>query len=154
MTTTATDKDLEARRDRLKKWIPQGESQASTQGMNHVAIFAKDLEATAEFYSNVMDMPVVRVTANRDAAESTHMNVDMGNGMTFAFFDFPLVSRLQRKAPEGVGGIMHIALVIDSAKREEIKGRLQQRKLKFQEIGGAVYLKDPNGLGIELMAQR
>jgi len=99
-------------------------------------------------------MPVVRVTANRDVEDSTHMNVDMGNGMTFAFFDFPHVSRLQRKAPEGVGGIMHIALVIDKDKREEIKGRLQQRRIDFQEIGGAVYLRDPNGLGIELMADR
>ena len=152
--TIPADIDIEAKRASLSRWISQGESKASTQGMNHVAIFAKDLEATAEFYSNILGMPVVRVTANRDASESTHMNVDMGNGMTFAFFDFPLVSRLQRKAPEGVGGIMHIALVIDEAKREEIKGRLQQRRVKFQEIGGAVYLKDPNGLGIELMAMR
>ncbi len=150
MTTPTAD--LEAKRDRLKKWIPQGQSEASTHGMNHVAIFAKDLEKTAAFYSDVMGMPVVRVTANRDAADSTHMNVDMGNGMTFAFFDFPHVSRLQRKAPEGVGGIMHIALVIDQDKSEEIKGRLKQRRIDFQEIGGGVYLKDPNGLGIELMA--
>lgn len=145
---------IEAKRDRLKKWIPEGQSQASTQGMNHVAIFAKDLEATAAFYNDVMGMPAVRVTANRDSADSTHMNVDMGNGMTFAFFDFPHVSRLQRKAPEGVGGIMHIALVIDTEKREEIKTRLLQRRISFQEIGGGVYLKDPNGLGIELMASR
>ena len=150
--TTIPAADLEAKRDRLKKWIPEGQSQASTQGMNHVAIFAKDMEATAAFYSEVMGMPVVRVTANRDAADSTHMNVEMGNGMTFALFDFPHVGRLQRKAPEGVGGIMHIALVIDRDKREEIKGRLQQRRIDFQEIGGGVYLKDPNGLGIELMA--
>ena len=150
--TTPTPTDLEAKRDRLKKWIPEGQSQASTQGMNHVAIFAKDLEATAAFYTEVLGMPVVRVTSNRDAADSTHMNVDMGGGMTFAFFDFPHVSRLQRKAPEGVGGIMHIALVIDRDKREAIKGRLQQRRIDFQEIGGGVYLKDPNGLGIELMA--
>ena len=151
--TTLPAADLEAKRDRLKKWIPEGQSQASTQGMNHVAIFAKDLEATAAFYTDVLGMPVVRVTANRDSQDSTHMNVDMGNGMTFAFFDFPHVSRLQRKAPEGVGGIMHIALVIDNAKREEIKGRLQQHRIAFQEIGGGVYLKDPNGLGIELMAE-
>ena len=150
--TTPTATDLEAKRDRLKKWIPQGQSEAATHGMNHVAIFAKDLEKTAAFYSDVMGMPVVRVTANRDAADSTHMNVDMGNGMTFAFFAFPHVSRLQRKAPEGVGGIMHIALVIDQDKSEEIKGRLKQRRIDFQEIGGGVYLKDPNGLGIELMA--
>ncbi|PKB73689.1 MAG: hypothetical protein BZY75_00540 [SAR202 cluster bacterium Io17-Chloro-G7] len=151
--TTPSVTDLEAKRQRLQKWIPEGQSEASTQGMNHVAIFAKDLEATAAFYNDVMGMPVIRVTANRDVEDSTHMNVGMGNGMTFAFFDFPNVSRLQRKAPEGVGGIMHIALVIDHDKREEIKGRLEARRIDFREIGGAVYLKDPNGLGIELMAQ-
>lgn len=151
--TTSSESDLDQKRARLRKWIPEGRSQASTQGMNHVAIFVKDMEATAEFYSSVMGMPVVRITANRDAADSTHMNVDMGNGMTFAFFDFPHVSRLQRRAPEGVGGIMHIALVIDRDRREEIKKRLEQRRVKFQEIGGGLYLKDPNGLGIELMGQ-
>ena len=151
--TTSSESDLDQKRARLRKWIPEGQAEASTKGMNHVAIFVKDMEATAEFYSSVMGMPVVRVTANRDAADSTHMNVDMGNGMTFAFFDFPHVSRLQRRAPEGVGGIMHIALVIDRDRREEIKKRLEQRRVKFQEIGGGLYLKDPNGLGIELMGQ-
>ena len=151
--TTSSESDLDQKRARLRKWLPEGQSEASTQGMNHVAIFVKDMEATAEFYSSVMGMPVVRVTANRDAADSTHMNVDMGNGMTFAFFDFPHVSRLQRRAPEGVGGIMHIALVIDRDRREEIKKRLEQRRIKFQEIGGGLYVKDPNGLGIELMGQ-
>ena len=151
---TISAAELEAKRDRLKKWIPESQSDASTQGMNHVAIFAKDLEATAAFYNDVMGMPVVRISANRDSQDSTHMNIDMGNGMTFAFFDFPHVSRLQRKAPEGVGGIMHIALGIEDKKREEIKARLEQHKIDFQEIGGGVYLKDPNGLGIELMANR
>ena len=116
-------------------------------------MFAKDLEVTAEFYSQVMGMPVVRVTDNRDVPESTHMNVAMGGGMTFAFFDFPHVPRLRRKAPEGVGGIMHVALVVSRDRLAEIKGRLQQRRVKFQEIGGALYLKDPNGLGMELMPQ-
>ena len=150
--SSPTPTEIELKRDRLRQWIPQGETEATTQGMNHVAIFVKDQEATAEFYSSVLGMPVVRVTANRDVPESTHMNVDMGNGMTFAFFDFPHVPRLRRRAPEGVGGIMHIALVIDQDRREEIKKRLKQRRVKFQEIGGGLYLKDPNGLGIELMA--
>ena len=148
---TPTGAELEQKRARLRRLIPQDQPKATTRGMNHVAIFAKDLEATAEFYNNVMGMPVVRVTANRDVAESTHMNVDMGNGMSFAFFDFPHVSRLQRKAPEGVGGIMHIALAIDQDSRAGIKQRLEERRINYQEIGGSLYLKDPNGLGVELM---
>jgi glyoxylase I family protein len=122
--------------------------------MNHLAVYAKDLEATAAFYNDLLGMPVVSVTDNRDVPESTHMNVAMGNGMTFAFFDFPHVSRLQRKAPEGVGGIMHVALSISRDQLNEIKERLEHGRVKFQEIGGSLYLNDPNGLGIELMPER
>ena len=151
--TTLNETELEEKRSRLRRWILAGHPEAATQGLNHLAVFAKDLEVTAEFYSQVLGMPVVRVTGNRDVPESTHMNVAMGGGMTFAFFDFPHVPRLRRKAPEGVGGIMHVALVVSRERLGEIKDRLQQRRVKFQEMGGAIYLKDPNGLGMELMPQ-
>ena len=149
--TTPTTAELEAKRGRLKKWIPGGDREADTQGMNHLAVFAKDLEATAAFYNDVLGMPVVSVTSNRDVPESTHMNVAMGNGMTFAFFDFPHVPRLRRKVPEGVGGVMHVALTISRDRLHDVKERLEQRRVSFQEIGGSLYIKDPNGLGIELM---
>jgi catechol-2,3-dioxygenase len=96
-------------------------------------------------------MPVVNVTSNRDVPESTHMNVTVGNGMQLSFFDFPHVPRLQRRAPEGVGGVMHIALGISKERLAEVKGHLDQHRVKYQEVGGSLYVKDPNGLGIELM---
>jgi hypothetical protein len=79
------------------------------------------------------------------------MNVAIGNGMRLSFFDFPHVPRLQRKAPEGVGNVMHIALPIARDIFLEIKGRCDRNKTKYQEVGGAIYVKDPNGLAIELM---
>ena len=146
MTTSAAD-ELEAKRQRLQSRIPSGTEDASTNGVNHIAVFAKDLEATADFYSEIMGMPVIRVTANRDVADSTHMNVDIGSGTSLAFFDFPHVPRLRRKAPEGVGNVMHIALPISQE-------RFDNNRVKYQVIGGSLYLKDPNGLGIELMPAR
>ncbi len=148
---TTSDSTTEAMRERLRSLIPADGKDGPTQGVNHIAVFAKDLEATAKFYSEIMDMPVIRVTANRDAAESTHMNVAMGNGMSLAFFDFPHVPRLQRRAPEGVGNVMHIALPIARKTFQELRDRLVQNKVKYQEVGGSFYVKDPNGLGIELM---
>ncbi|MCH8989390.1 MAG: VOC family protein [Chloroflexi bacterium] len=148
---TTSESTTEALRERLRSLIPEGGKDGPTQGVNHIAVFAKDLEATAKFYSEIMDMPVVRVSANRDVAESTHMNVAIGNGMSLAFFDFPHVPRLQRRAPEGVGNVMHIALPIARNTFLEVKGRLDQNKIKYQEVGGAVYVADPNGLTIELM---
>ena len=149
--TTPTSQDLEQKRARLRQRIPSVAQQSPTRGIDHLAVFAKDLEATAEFYSQVMGMAVVNVTANRDVPESTHMNVDLGNGTMISFFDFPHVRRLQRRTPEGVGGIMHIALPIAPDRLEEVKGNLSRNRVKYQEIGGSIYFNDPNGIGLELM---
>ena len=115
-------------------------------------MFALDLEATADFYENVIGMPVIRVTANRDEPRSTHMNVDIGNGVSFAFFDFPHVERLQVPAPEGAGGMMHVAIPVPEERHKEIEGRLNERGVSYQRIGNALYVKDPNGMTLELMA--
>ena len=149
---TASAQDIEAKRERLRAMIPaDAAADAPTVGVDHIAVFAKDLEQTARFYSEVMGMPVTRVTPNRDVADSTHMNVAIGNGMTLAFFDFPDVPRLQRRAPEGVGNVMHIAMPIPRDSFEEVKTRLNSNRVKYQEVGHSLYLRDPNGLGIELM---
>ena len=46
---------------------------------------------------------------------------------------------------------MHIALPIAKDIFLEIKGRCDRGKIKYQEAGGSFYVKDPNGLAIELM---
>ena len=79
----------DAMRERLRKLIPEGGKDGPTQGVNHIAVFAKDLETTAKFYEEIMDMPVVSVSPNRDVEESTHMNVAIGNGMRLSFIRFP-----------------------------------------------------------------
>ena len=148
---TTSNSHTNAMRERLRKLIPEGGKDGPTQGVNHIAVFAKDLETTAKFYEEIMDMPVVSVAPNRDVEESTHMNVAIGNGMRLSFFDFPHVPRLRKKAPEGVGNVMHIALPIARNSFLDIKGRCDEAKIKYQEVGGAIYVKDPNGLAIELM---
>ena len=148
---TTSENKTEAMRERLSALINKGGKDGPTQGVNHIAIFAKDLEATAKFYEEIMDMPVVSVAPNRDSEDSTHMNVAIGNGMRLSFFDFPHVPRLQKKAPEGVGNVMHIALPIARNIFLEIKERCDRGKIKYEEGGGAIYVRDPNGLGIELM---
>ena len=78
----------------------------------------------------------------------------VGNGTCPSFFDFPHVPRLRRRAPGGVGGVMHVALPISQDHLEAVRERLDTRRVKYQEVGRSLYLKDPNGLGIELMPAR
>ena len=59
---TPTEQDLEQKRARLRQWIPEDQHESATRGVDHMAVFAKDLEATAAFYAEVMGMPVINVT--------------------------------------------------------------------------------------------
>ena len=141
------------KRLRLKALMGTGPAHGPAEGIDHVAVFVLDLEATAEFYVNVLGMPVMSVTSNRDSQDSTHMVVDIGNGVGFAFFDFPHVERLKVPAPEGVGGIMHAAIPVQRARFDEIVGRLDGRQVDYRRIEDSVYVRDPNGLTLELMAR-
>ena len=48
---------------------------------------------------------------------------------------------------------MHVAVPISTERFEEIDGRLRQRGVSYQRIGNSVYLKDPNGMSMELMVE-
>ena len=54
------------KRERLRRWIPSSRVENSAGGANHIAVYAKDLEATAAFYTEVMGMPLIEVIDNRD----------------------------------------------------------------------------------------
>ena len=97
-------------------------------------------------------MPVTGVTTNRDEPRSTHMNVDIGNGVSISFFDFPHVERLKVPVPEGVGGMMHAAIPVSPERRDEIEGRLKDHGMEYGDVGGSLYVKDPNGMTMELLS--
>ena len=145
------DNRIQEKRQRLQGFVGAGPSESSTQGINHLAVFALDLEATAEFYMNVLEMPLTGVVPNRDEPLSTHINVDIGNGVSLSFFDFPHVERLKIPVPEGVGGMMHVAIPVAEQRFSRIEERLRDQGIPYQRIGRGVYFKDPNGMTLELM---
>jgi catechol 2,3-dioxygenase-like lactoylglutathione lyase family enzyme len=114
---STTDK-IEARRARLKELVVTG-STTSTAGVNHIAVISADLEASVRFYREVLGMPLVSVAANRDLPESTHVDVDIGGGTRLSIFDSPHLQG--RKAVEGAGGLMHIALSLSRERLEEVE---------------------------------
>lgn len=150
MTTSMSD-EMREKRARLSRWIPSEPDESVTGGVDHVAVYCKDLDETARFYTEIMGMPVINVMDNRDVPESTHMNVDVGRGMALSFFDFPHIPRLMEFAVEGVGNLMHVALPITRARYDEVKARLDKNEVEYEEVGGSIYVRDPNRLNLELL---
>ena len=124
------------------------DSATTTSGVNHIAVISADIEASVRFYREVLGMPLVSVAANRDLPESTHVNVDIGGGTRLSIFDFPHLRG--RKAVEGAGGLMHIALSLSRERLEEVERAIAAQGVPMQRIGDSFYLRDPDGLTVEL----
>jgi catechol 2,3-dioxygenase-like lactoylglutathione lyase family enzyme len=79
-------------------------------GVNHVALVCKDMKETVDFYTNVLEMPLVKTIQLGDRGQ--HFFFDAGNGATIAFFWFP-------NAPEAAPAL-----------RRRISGRVRSSPLR------------------------
>src|SRR5271165_2776840 len=57
-------------------------------GVNHVALVARDMAETVDFYCNVLEMPLVK-TVEFANGRGQHFFFDCGGGGLIAFFWFP-----------------------------------------------------------------
>lgn len=150
-------------------------------GVNHVALVARDMAETADFYENVLGMPLVK-TIDFPNGRGQHFFFDCGGGALIAFFWFP-------DAPPAAPGIAsmhedvrgkgsvtahasmnHLAISIPLDRFDDYLARLKARGVRPYVInhddspaGAAaqmhdgvwirsMYFRDPNGIHMELAA--
>jgi catechol 2,3-dioxygenase-like lactoylglutathione lyase family enzyme len=149
-------------------------------GVNHVALVCKDMKKTVEFYTEVLEMKLVK-TISFPGGRGQHFFFDAGNGATIAFFWFP-------DAPEAAPGIAgqhtdrskgiasahgsmnHLAISIPLEKFDEYRERLEKKGVSIRVINHtdtpegyeveltdktwirSMYFRDPDGIAMELAA--
>lgn len=155
MTTLET---YETRREALRaKYLTDDSAPApvSTAGVDHLALICSDIDATVRFYTEVVNMRLVKVVTNRDEPTSTHIFLDMGGGNLLAFFDFP--EHGSGKAVRGIGAMHHVALKATPEKYQSIVKTLLARDLPHSihgtEQAGSVYFHDPDDILLEVKSQ-
>lgn len=128
---------------------------SSARGVHHLAMICSDVEQTVRFYQEVLGFPLVDVMENRDYPGSTHFFHDIGNDNLLAFFDFPGLGLGQ--AVEALGAVQHVAISVDRAAFEQVRGRLDAAGLPYlgpdRGLTDSIYVKDPDGVQIELIAE-
>jgi glyoxylase I family protein len=149
---------VRARRTELKeKYLrPLGERPASTvRGVHHAALICKDVEATIRFYQDVLGFPLVELVENRDYAGSSHFFFDIGNRNLLGFFDFP--GHDHPDFSETIGAVQHIALSTSDEEFAKVRARLDEAGVTYigpdRGIDNSLYIRDPNGVGIEFYAE-
>ena len=156
--STASSPDLDAiaaLRTRLRTTYlrPAAERPPTTaRGVHHVAVPCADVERTIQFYQGLLEFPLTDIFENRDYRGSNHFFFDIGHGNALAFFDFPGLDLGPYQ--EVLGGLHHLAIAMEPAQWERIKGKLDAAGVAYQELGRAsLYFRDPDGTRLELIRE-
>ena len=124
----------------------------TARGIHHAALICRDVETTIRFYQDLLGFPLVELVENRDYAGSSHFFFDVGNRTLLGFFDFP--GHDHPDFQETVGGVQHIALSVSPEQFAAAKERFDAAGVEYlgpdRGVEDSVYIRDPNGVGIEL----
>lgn len=151
------DQDIyEARRESLRQRYLSDEAgetrPVGTGGVDHLALISSNLDATIEFYTEVLHMRLTSIVTNRDDTTSTHIFFDMGGGNQLAFFDFP--EHGPAPTVRGIGSMHHVALKAEPAAYQALLDRLQDRGINHSTYGtpagGSVFIRDPDNILVEV----
>lgn len=140
---------------RARHLRPPGERPATPgAGIHHAALICSDVEQTIGFYQDLLGFPLVELVENRDYPGSSHLFFDVGNRTLLGFFDFPGLGL--GPAIEAIGGVQHIAISVPRAQWEEQQRRLDAAGVAYagpdRGIPESMYLRDPDGIQIELLS--
>ncbi|MFY8210691.1 MAG: VOC family protein [Caulobacter sp.] len=156
------------------------EAEMKITGVNHLALVCRDMAETVRFYTQILQMPLVKTVALPDGGQ--HFFFDCGGGSCLAFFWWPdvppaapgvaSVKAFPAEAKTAVGSMNHVAFSVDEADLDACLQRLQAagvpvfpmvvnhddsemgvaRKLHPGVFVRSVYFTDPNGIMMELAA--
>jgi glyoxylase I family protein len=124
------------------------------RGIHHAALICSDVEQTITFYQGLLEFPLVELTENRDYEGSSHFFFDLGNSTLLGFFDFPGLGL--PPGVESIGAVQHIAISVPRDRWQQLRAKLDAAGFPYvgpeQGIEESMYLKDPDGIGIELLS--
>ena len=143
---------IEAARERVReRHLRANRPASSARGLHHFALLSSDVERTIHFYQDILEFPLTEIFENRDYKGSNHFFFDIGNGNLLAFFDFPGLDLGPYQ--EVLGGLHHIAISVEPAVWERLRGKLEAAGVPYQlESGASIYFRDPDGARLELLA--
>lgn len=127
----------------------------SILGLHHITLVSHDAQRTADFYTRVLGLRMIKKTVNFDDPGSYHLYFgdETGSpGTAITFFEWPHAP----KGQTGVGGTHHVALrVADYDGLLKWKRRLTDLGLKVdgpfdRHYFRSIYFRDPDGVILEI----
>jgi glyoxalase family protein len=124
------------------------------QGVHHITLVGSTKQSAIDFWQGALGMPFVFEQPNLGKADENHLYFDPGDGRLLTVFTSESCADAGRHAPREAGCVEHIAFNVSRATFTHAPARLAARGIEFiQRDRGfmdSIYLRDPNGLKVEL----
>lgn len=125
--------------------------------LHHAAWVTRDMEATRQFYEDIIGLPLTATWAERHPTtgrEYCHTFFEFGDGGALAFFQFAD----QDENPIELSSPGHLAFECDAETQSGIKARLEAAgyDVRVTDHGYclSLYVNDPNNLRLEFTVDR
>ncbi len=138
---------------------------APIQQLHHYAYRARDAEETRHFYEDILGLPLYHiiqsdyVPSTGEYCPYTHFFFRLQDGSFIAFFDLGN-DEAALPSPNTPLWVNHISFRVDSVQAlKDMKARLEAHGVEVlgitdHHIFDSIYFFDPNGVRLELTAQR
>jgi catechol 2,3-dioxygenase-like lactoylglutathione lyase family enzyme len=124
------------------------------QGVHHITIVGSTRQSAVDFWQGVLGMPFLFEQPNLGRPEENHLYFDPGDGRLLTVFTDETRQDAGRHAPREIGCVEHLAFNVSRATFILARARLRERGIEFIErdrgFMDSIYLRDPNGLKVEL----
>ncbi len=124
------------------------------QGVHHITIVGSTKKSAVDFWQGVLGMPFVMEQPNLGNPDENHLYFDPGDGRLLTVFTNESREDAARPAPREVGSVDHIALNVSRATFMQASARLTAHNVSFYQkdrgFMDSIYMKDPNGLTVEI----
>jgi glyoxalase family protein len=124
------------------------------QGVHHITLVGSTRQSAIDFWQGVLGMPFVFEQPNLGKPDENHLYFDPGDGRLLTVFTNESYADAKRHAPRECGCVEHIAFNVSRATFQLAPERLKARGIEFIErdrgFMNSIYLRDPNGLKVEL----